>query len=101
MQKPSRQNIRRPGLATPPLTSTTRREGRRCIRGTKQPGDRRTKPYWKAALKEEKAQGGTGWNTQRDKRLFFQRSAVVIARANAHMIKSATAAATRIGRMGA
>ena len=96
MQKPSRQNIRRPGL-----TPTTRREGRRCIRGTKQPGDRRTKPYWKAALKEEKAQGGTGWNTQRDKRLFFQRSAVVIARANAHMIKSATAAATRIGRMGA
>ena len=61
----------------------------------------RAKPYWKAALKEEKAPGGTGWNTQRDKRLFFQRSAVVIARANAHMIKSATAAATRVGRLGA
>ena len=58
-------------------------------------------PYWKAELKKEMADGGTGWNTQRAKRLFFQRSAVVLARGNANMIKQATSAAARIGRMGA
>ena len=63
--------------------------------------NKRVKPYWKAELKKEMADGGTGWNTQRAKRLFFQRSAVVLARGNANMIKQAMSPAARIGRMGA
>ena len=63
--------------------------------------NKRVKPYWKAELKKEMADGGTGWNTQRAKRLFFQRAAVVLARGNANMIKQAMSPAARIGRMGA
>jgi hypothetical protein len=59
------------------------------------------RPYWKEEAKKEKAQGGNGWATQRAKRLFFQRAAVVLARGNANMIKQAMAGAARVGRKGA
>ena len=59
------------------------------------------RPYWKEEAKKEKAQGGNGWATQRTKRMFFQRAAVVLARGNANMIKQAMAGAARVGRKGA
>ena len=59
------------------------------------------RPYWKEEAKKELAQGGNGWATQRAKRLFFQRAAVVLARGNANMIKQAMAGAARVGRKGA
>ena len=62
---------------------------------------KRVRPHWKAQLKKEKSEGGNGWETQRAKRLFFQRAAVILARGNAHMIKQAMSGLTRIGRMGA
>jgi hypothetical protein len=39
-----------------------------------------------------------GRETQRAKRLFFQRAAVILARGNAHMIKQAMSGLPRIGR---
>jgi hypothetical protein len=48
---------------------------------------KRVRPYGKAPwsglnaqLKKEKFEGGNGWETQRAKRLFFQRAAVILAR---------------------
>ena len=63
--------------------------------------NKRVKPYWKKRAKQEKAEGGNGWETQRAKRVFFQRAAVILARGNAYMIKQAMAGAARVGRTGA